>query len=175
MRKTMPAAALSKNRLIRRLTRLVIDLNLNRSDFVIFGSGPLLAHGLRRNIRDLDVVARGTTWYRVSERGLPATGAISGAPMALFSGGRIHFSPGWISQDWDIDDLIDRAEIIHGLPFAHLTDVLAYKQMLNRPKDRADIDALLGVLRQPNRTHGLIPSGATWRSVSSGIPAIQNC
>ena len=95
--------------------------------------------------------------------------------MALFSGGRIQFSPEWISQDWDTDDLIDRAEIIQGLPFAQLTDVLAYKQKLNRPKDRPDINALLGLLRQPSRTHGLTPSDTSWRSVSSGFPALQNC
>jgi hypothetical protein len=62
--------------------------------------------------------------------------------MALFRGGRIQFSRGWISDNWDADDLIDRAEIIQGLPFAPLTDILAYKRMLLRPKDLPDIAAL---------------------------------
>lgn len=161
MHETARSAALSEDRLIRRLLKLVTELDLNPHDFVIFGSGPLLAHGLRKSIRDLDVVARGTAWQRVSECGFPATGAISGAPMALFWGNRIQFSPEWISQDWDPGDLIDRAEIIQGLPFAQLTDVLAYKQKLDRPKDRPDIDALLGLLRQASRTHGLTSPDAT--------------
>jgi hypothetical protein len=152
MRGTKPAAAgaLSEDRLIRRLVTLVTDLDLDRSDFVIFGSGPLLAHGLRQGVRDLDVVARGNTWHRVSEHGIPDTGAISGSPMALFWGGLIQFSPEWISQDWDTDDLITRSELIQELPFAQLTDVLAYKQKLDRPKDRRDIDVLLDLLRQPS-------------------------
>jgi hypothetical protein len=158
MRGTAPAGALWEDRLIRRLVKLVTDLDLDRSDFVIFGSGPLLAHGLRQGVRDLDVVARGNTWRRVSEHGIRDTGAISGSPMALFWGGLIQFSPEWISQDWDTDDLITRseliqvggAELIQELPFAQLTDVLAYKQKLDRPKDRRDIDVLLDLLRQPS-------------------------
>ncbi len=167
MHKAVCSPALSEDRLIRHLVNLVTELDLDRRDFVIFGSGPLLAHGLRRPISDLDVVARGTTWERAFRHGLPATGSINGAPMALFSDGLIQFSHGWISDDWDADDLIDRAEIIQGLPFAQLTDVLAYKQMLLRPKDHPDIAALLHTLRPPGRTCELTPSHAAWRPVSS--------
>jgi hypothetical protein len=134
--------ALSENELIHRLVKIVTELDLDRRDFIIFGSGPLLAHGLRKRISDLDVVARGSVWERVSEYGCPGTGSLNGAPMAMFWGGRIQFSRGWISDDWDVDDLIDRAEIIHGLPFAPLTDILAYKRMLLRPKDLPDIAAV---------------------------------
>jgi hypothetical protein len=182
MRETMPAAALSEDRLIRRLIKLVTELDLDPSDFVIFGSGPLLAHGLRQSVRDLDVVARGKAWRRVSERGIRDAGAISGAPMGLFWGGLIQFSPEWISQDWDTDDLITRSEVIQiggtepirELPFAQLTDVLAYKQKLDRPKDRPDIDALLDLLRKPSRTHGLTSPEPTWRPAGSRVPAPQN-
>jgi hypothetical protein len=145
-------APLSEDRLIRRLIKLVDELDLDPRDFVIFGSGPLLAHGLRHTIRDLDVVARGTAWCRVSERGLPSVGAISGAPMALFWDDRIQFSPEWISKEWDTDELIGRAEVIQGLPFAQLTDVLAYKQILGRSKDRPDIEALLEFLPQSGQS-----------------------
>src|ERR1700760_97523 len=141
-----PSAALSENGLIRSLVKLAADLDLDRRNFVIFGSGPLLAHGLRQHIRDLDIVARGSVWRSVCQYGAPATGEINGAPLAIFCGGLIQFSQGWISEDWDGDALIDRGEIVQGLPFAQLTDVLAYKQHLRRPKDIADIQALLTAL-----------------------------
>lgn len=143
MHEAVCSTDISGNKLIRRLVKLTIELDLDPRDFVIFGSAPLLAHGLRRRIHDLDIVARGTTWRHASRHGCPATGKINGAPMALFWGGLIQFSPSWISKDWDPDDLIDRADVIEGLPFAQLTDVLAYKQKLCRPKDRPDIEALL--------------------------------
>jgi hypothetical protein len=171
MGETMPAGALWEDRLLRRLAKLVTELDLDPSDFVIFGSGPMLAHGLRQHVRDLDVVARGKAWHRISERGIPDVGAISGAPIALFWGGLIQFSAEWISQEWDTDDLINRAEpiqiigteLIQELPFAQLTDVLAYKQRLDRPKDRPDIDVLLDVLRQPSQTRELTSPNAAWQ------------
>lgn len=161
MLEAVRSPALSEDRLIRRLVMLVTELDLDCRDFVIFGSGPLLAHGLRRRIRDLDIVARGAVWQQASQHGSPATGCINGAPLALFWGGLIQLSQGWVSDDWDADDLIDRAEVIQGLPYAQLTDVLAYKQMLLRPKDHQDIVALHHALRQPGQTHGLIPFRTT--------------
>ena len=148
MHETARSASLSGDRLILRLVKLVTQLGLDSHDFAIFGSGPLLAHGVRRHIRDLDIVARGAAWHRVSRHGLPAAGSINGAPMAVFWGGLIQFSSGWISEDWDAADLIARAEIIDGLPFAQLTDVLRYKQILNRDKDRPDIQALVQLLHR---------------------------
>jgi len=142
MHEQSPFPALSETRLIRRLAMLVSELDLDVRDFVIFGSGPLLAHGLRYGIHDLDVVARGPAWQRVLEHGCPGTGSVNGAPMALFWNGLIQFSQGWISADWDTDDLIDRAERVQGWPFASLTAVLAYKRILLRPKDYPDIAAL---------------------------------
>ncbi|WP_433521675.1 hypothetical protein ACQPZ2_30845 [Nocardia pseudovaccinii] len=154
MHETVRSVDLNEDRLIRRLTKLVTTLDLDRRDFVIFGSGPLLAHGLRRYVHDLDVVARGPVWDRVSRHGIPDTGTINGAPMVLFWGGLIQFSSGWISEDWDTDVLIDRSETIQGMPFARLTDVLAYKQILRRPKDRPDMEALVRRLRHSNSTDG---------------------
>jgi hypothetical protein len=128
---------------------LVNRLYLDRHDFVIFGSGPLLAHGLRSDIHDLDIVARGPAWRHVSRYGCPGTGSVNGAPMAVFWNGLIQFSQEWISAEWDADDLIDRAETIQGWPFAGLADVLAYKQRLLRPKDHPDIALLRQAMLQP--------------------------
>jgi hypothetical protein len=137
------AVDVSQHPLVYRLIQICSELELNCDDLVVFGSGPLLAHGLRQSIRDLDVVARGATWRRLAQFGEPAVGTISGSPMVHFWGGRIQFSQRWISVNWDTDQLIDRAEVLHGLRFATLHDVLAYKWELRRPKDIADIHALV--------------------------------
>jgi hypothetical protein len=148
--------ALSDNRLIRRLVKLVDELDLDRRDFVIFGSGPLLAHGLRQRILDLDVLARGALWHRASQLGFRATGSINGAPMAAFWGGLIQFSLGWISAFWDIDDLINRAKIIEGLRFAQPTDVLA------------DVGLAQGSPRYPS-ARPTVASAGTGRCCSGGF------
>ncbi|WP_433616066.1 hypothetical protein ACQP2P_13585 [Dactylosporangium sp. CA-139114] len=148
---------LAGNPLIQRLRRLVVGLELDSRDFVIFGSAPLLAHGVRTRVSDLDVVARGAAWERVCAHGLPVVGTINGAPMMRFEDGLIEFSRGWVSDDWNGDELIDRAEMIEGLPFAPLADVLRYKRTLNRPKDRDDIVAIERYLA----ANGFSPSGST--------------
>ena len=139
----------TRNPLIGRLLALSSALGLDAGDFVVFGSAPLLAYGIRRSIRDIDVVARGRTWETVVHLGEPSEGTVSGDPVYLFDEGLIQFSDRWISPAWDTDELIDRAEDIDGLRFARLSDVLRYKQELMRPKDLADIHAIADVL-----THG---------------------
>ena len=152
------------NRFIARL----IEFGLDRDDFVLFGSAPLLAYGLREDICDLDVVARGHTWRHVSARGIRGIGAISGDPVVHFWGGRIQFSRGWISPAWDPDKLIDGAEVIEGLRFARLTDVLAYKQVLGRPKDIIDIRKILTMVEPLTRVPSQPGRGLDNLSVRSG-------
>lgn len=125
------------------LIRRLIALDLERKDFVIFGSAPLLVYGIRRNIGDLDIVARGAAWRKAAELGVHATAASTGAPMIHFWGGRIEIFQEWLSKDWDSDELIDQANVVGGLRFARMADVLAYKRTLMRPKDRIDIYKLM--------------------------------
>ena len=48
----------------------------------------------------------------------------------------------WGIGDVDVDDVIDTAEVIDGLPFAALRHVRAYKQTADRPKDREHLRLL---------------------------------
>ena len=117
-----------------RLLGKLRALDLPEGDYAVFGSGPLAAHGLVEEVRDLDVVARGPAWARAKELG-PVRTAPKGDPVVWLEGGAIEVFGGWLG--WDIDALIDNAEIIDGLPFARLEDVLAFKLSHGRPKDVA--------------------------------------
>lgn len=155
MEPVTPEMRVRNNELVRELRKLGLDPD----HFVIFGSAPLLAHGLRARVRDLDVVARGAVWERVSVGGTPARGERSGDRVWQFCHGRLQFSEYWIPGDWDTDALIDNAEIIDGLRFAPLTEVLRYKEELNRPKDSADIRLLRRHLEAVTRPVGLAVAG----------------
>lgn len=136
--------------LIAALRRLRFD----PEDFVIFGSAPLLAHGLRHRISDLDVVARGAVWTKacaMTRHGIKS-GPYSQAPMVTFAEGSIEISRQWIDDSWDVDELIDDADVIGGLRFARLSEVLAYKRLLGRDKDLADIPMLERYIRDGDRT-----------------------
>jgi hypothetical protein len=135
---TTPEERIRNNELVGKLR----GMGLNTADFVIFGSAPLLAHGLRNRVSDLDVVARREVWDYVSQNGCEGRGTRSGDPIWLFHCGKIQFSRNWIrfpEHCWDVDDLIDNADIIDGLRFAKVDDVLTYKTLLDRPKDQVDL------------------------------------
>ncbi|WP_406633713.1 hypothetical protein [Amycolatopsis sp. WGS_07] len=129
------------------LVRELAALNLDPDHFVIFGSAPLLAHGLRTTVHDLDVVARGDVLTWAQQTGTPAIGTHSGDPVWHLCEGRIQVSAGWITPQWNPTALIDNADLIEGLRFARLLDVLHYKQELRRPKDLADIKKIQAHLR----------------------------
>ena len=119
-------------------------LDLPTADYAIFGSGPLAVRGLIEEVHDLDVVARGTAWEQA--KGLAEVRiAPEGDPVVWLEGGTIEVFSGWLG--WDIDMLINNAQIIDGLPFARLEDVLAFKLSLGRPKDVAHARLIEGYLR----------------------------
>ncbi len=120
------------------------ELNLPTADFAVFGSGPLAVRGLIEEVHDLDVVARGVAWEQAKGLGQVRT-APEGDPVVWLEGGAIEVFGGWLG--WDIDVLIDNAEIIEGLPFARLEDVLAFKLSCGRPKDVAHARLIEGHLR----------------------------
>ncbi|MFI5557709.1 hypothetical protein ACIA2T_00395 [Amycolatopsis japonica] len=138
------SAQVCGNELIHEL----MELQLDPDQFVIFGSAPLLAHGLRTIVHDLDIVARGDAMDFARKNGTLRVGRYSGDPVWHLNNGRLQFSAGWITNSWDANQLIDNAEIIQGLRFACLSDVLRYKQELLRKKDLADIARIQSYLCQ---------------------------
>ncbi|MBB6172963.1 hypothetical protein HNR23_003023 [Nocardiopsis mwathae] len=119
------------------------ELDLPRQDFIIAGSGPLLAHGIRDNITDLDIVARGPAWELVQTMAPIQPAPWEDVARVLLFDGRLEILNGWFPSMWAVDEFIDDREIRHGLPFAPLDRVLRWKSRLGRAKDLADIDATL--------------------------------
>ena len=113
-------------------------LELPVTDYVIFGSAPLLAHGLVAQIGDIDLLARRSAWAQALKFSQPER-APNGDSV-------IHASPaldiynGWLGLD--VDGIIRRSALIDGLPIAALSDVAVYKRILGRPKDRAHLELL---------------------------------
>ena len=128
------------------------SIGLPAGDYVIFGSAPMLLHGLRDEISDVDIVARGLAWDVACSKGQPVRASLNGASAVQFLDGRIEVFTTWVGREWDINALIDNAEIIGSLPFARLSDVLTYKLDLYRAKDIADIQAISSFLMTIERS-----------------------
>jgi hypothetical protein len=142
---------LSENPLIRKL----IDLDLPEDDFAVFGSGPLLAHGLKDSVPDLDILARGEAWRKAKQISTPRRSA-SGVGDVVEIDGAIEIFNDWPPGDLNTDRLIDGADVIDGIRFVRLDDVLAWKKRTGRSKDDEDIALLEQYLGRPPGGHGLV-------------------
>lgn len=118
------------------------SLALPSGDFAVFGSGPLIVRGIIEATNDLDVISRGPAWERALELGDLVHLDEHNVEVVAFDGGAITVGTSWAYGEFDIDQLIDTAEIIESLPFVRLEHVVRYKETAARPKDLAHLRTL---------------------------------
>ena len=111
-------------------------LGLPDGDWALHGSGPLLLRGWIDEVGDLDVVCRSPAWERALEVGEVTILEPDGVEIVAVDGGAITIGRSWRYGDTPIDDYIDTAEDLHGIPCVRLEHVIAYKRIAGRPKDR---------------------------------------
>lgn len=93
----------------------VKQLNLPQGQYVVFGSGPLMIHGIRES-HDIDLLVT----------------------PALYK--KLEADSTWQVREWpDGSNYLAKAEMIEGVSFAPLREVLKWKQAYGRPKDMADV------------------------------------
>jgi hypothetical protein len=114
---------------------LLGSLHLPSEDFAIAGSGPLFARGWIAEIGDLDVIARGQAWRRICQLGEVEEALLASVHRVLLFDGKIEILDGWFPATWDINTLIDKADLMSGLRFIKLEVVAETKKLLRRPQD----------------------------------------
>lgn len=131
-----------RSHLLDRLFRQLISLDLPAGEFAIFGSGPLIIRGVIPAANDLDIICRGAAWERAKLIGTVQHSDEYGVTIATIYDGQISFGTEWGIGIFDVDNLIDGAEMIGGLPFVQLRHVIRYKMERASPKDLRHIEAL---------------------------------
>lgn len=101
------------------------------------GTGPLLLRGWLEDVGDLDVITRGAAWEAAKGRGDIRTLSDGNQLIAIEPG--VSVGRTWPYGDASLDEMIDTAEMIEGIPCVRLEHIVAYKRILDRPKDRAHI------------------------------------
>lgn len=113
-------------------------LSLPEGEWAVFGSGPMWVRGIRES-SDIDVIARGAAWDWARANGKIGVKEGSGLDYVSFCDGDIEVYRAWYPGEWDIDALIDTAEMIDGIPFVRLEHVVAWKKVMGREKDAKDL------------------------------------
>ena len=127
--------------MINELFNFVRQLGLPQGDYAIFGSGPLIVRGIIPFANDLDIICRGSAWHTVLAAGQPEFLDAYETTIVSMANGAITFGSTWGIGAFDIDKLIDTAEVIDGLPFVRVRYVIEYKTIRSLPKDLAHIEA----------------------------------
>lgn len=121
-----------------RLLGKIIKLKLPLGEYAIFGSAPMFVRGIRKEMHDVDIVVTKKLWEKMqSAPGWRLEAATSGDPVLRFE--ELELFGGWAPGEWDVDELIKTADMIDGLPFVTLENVLRWKKAFGREKDLADV------------------------------------
>ena len=121
---------LMRHALLQRL----LDLELPRGDWALFGSGSLLARGWIDDVGDLDVIVRGAAWEAVQALGRTVHLSEHDVDVVVVDD-RITFGTRWGIGSFDTGELIDTAEEVDGIPCVRTEHVVAYEPIAGRPKD----------------------------------------
>jgi predicted transcriptional regulator YdeE len=128
------------------------NLNLPLDQYVITGSGALGIRNLRK-IGDIDILVTSKLWDSLAEK----YGIIdeNNVKKIVFPGGCIEvlyensfYTPEKNDHAPTLEDRIACADIIEGLPFESLENVLFYKRKMGREKDLNDIFLIENLMKK---------------------------
>jgi hypothetical protein len=126
------------------LFQRVKELKLPIGKYALFGSAPL---GIRklRDCHDIDIIVTEDLWNKYKSKNweikvMPCCG------QCLWND-EIELWKDWYPGKWNIQRLIDEAEIIDGLPFVKLEYVVEWKRQYGREKDLKDVESVERFLR----------------------------
>ena len=127
---------------MERLFRELRNLNFPAGDFAVFGSGPLAIRGMIPGANDLDIICRGPAWDYAESIGEIEYLKEYDVTVVTLLDGKLSFGTEWGIGHFNIDELIDEAETIDGLPFVRLKHVIAYKRLRGSQKDLQHLEAI---------------------------------
>jgi hypothetical protein len=127
----------------------VKKINLPKDKYVVFGSGILAAKGIRP-AKDVDFAVTSDLFRQLQRAGwkrkfffirfLSCKLITTGIYEAFSNVRRGKYQK-------SVEELIESAEVIEGIPFMNLEELRAFKQELGRPKDLNDIQLIDDYLR----------------------------
>lgn len=121
------------------IIKKVKQLNLPAGHYVVFGSGPLMVHGIRQS-QDIDLLVTPQLYQTlVADPAWKVVHRPNGSEH--LENGDYEADNNWYFNNYRprTEDIIAAAEMIDGVPFAPLSEVLQWKKAFGRPKDLVDV------------------------------------
>jgi len=133
---------------MKKLLQDLKKINLPKGKFAIFGSGPMCIRGLRKP-GDLDIILTVDIYNDLKDSTNFKIGYKKKSKNEFLEKDNIEFYCNWYPEEgWDINKLIQEAEMINGFPFVKLEEVLKWKKFKAREKDIKDIKLIEDYLKK---------------------------
>ena len=129
---------------MEKLLEELKKINLPKSKFAIFGSGPLAIRNIRKS-GDINIIVKEDLWNQLSKKHK----VIENKVIKI---GNIEIYKNWKPWLEDTNRLIEDSDIIKGLRFVKLKYVLEWKKKdyRGREKDKKDIQLIEDFLKNNN-------------------------
>lgn len=134
----------------------VKSLNLPLGQYVVVGSGAMSVHGIRPH-KDIDLLVTQELYDELKRRGWEETEVKPG--FLVVKQNDVEASVGMMTLEKyqpNVHEVIAQAEIIHGVAFAQLKEIIAFKTEKGREKDLHDIK-LIHLYLSRDKSTGLPP------------------
>lgn len=130
---------------VNKYAELVERLNIPSGQYAVFGSGLLDVLGLRQS-RDIDLLVSRELFEKLLQRGdwteIAYPDGLSGLKHRS-EDVEAFYEAGWSGCDEaGVRQKIRQADVIDGVSFVNLEDILAWKREMGRPKDLKDVELL---------------------------------
>lgn len=133
----MVVVTINKQEIIDRIKQH----NLPVDDYVVFGSGPLAAAGIRP-AADIDLVVAPQLFDQMRKSGWQQAEGLRGEPRLTYGDFEVFMEWNFGGYCPTLSELQESADVIDGIPFVNLREVNKWKQVCGRPKDIADINLI---------------------------------
>ncbi len=121
----------------------VKKLKLPAGQYAVVGSGILDVKGIRKS-NDIDLLITQEIYDQLKAKGWKEERYPNTPREWVLFDGPFDVSTSWGVGDYipDVSKIMNTAEVIDGVPFARIEEVLKWKQAARRPKDLKDINLI---------------------------------
>jgi hypothetical protein len=124
------------------------NLDLPYGEYSVVGSAAMSVRGLREH-KDVDILVTKSLYEKLKEKGWNVKQVRLDFQVVEF--GIFEASPDMVTLSNykpDIQTIINNSEIIDGIPFSNLQDVLDFKIAMGREKDLKDVELIKNFLKK---------------------------
>ncbi|HQK63568.1 MAG TPA: hypothetical protein PLF16_00285 [Candidatus Staskawiczbacteria bacterium] len=141
---------MDKQRKTMNIFEEVRNLNLPIGEYVIVGSGPMAAREIR-DFKDIDILVSEKLYDELIKKDWKVVEIEGvGGKFKVLKKGIFEVNTTLWHGDYkpNTEDLIKKAEIICGMPFLPLPELIKFKTALGREKDQKDIELINNYLKK---------------------------